>query len=136
MCLESSALKTSKEVVVTSPSCNIWSLFLMQVKTVWDKKIHNVWKSPVPLNPFHIQTLLKTPAADDFWKHNKHFLLLPQCFHLFSIKLFSIEIFYNFAEIFSKSSAADLIYVGKVWIMILRLMTYKKYIGLCLMFTL
>ena len=44
----------------------------------------------------------------------KQFLVLPQCFQLFSVIILSfIEIFHVFALLFSKLSAADLLYVGK-----------------------
>ena len=46
---------------------------------------------------------------------NKQFFLLSQVFHLFLIiKPLFIEIVHVFANIFGKSSAADLLYVGKV----------------------
>ena len=47
---------------------------------------------------------------------NKQFLLSPQCFQLYSITILSvsyIEIFSYFANILSRSSAAELLYVGK-----------------------
>ena len=44
----------------------------------------------------------------------EQFLLLSQCFQLFSvIKPTFIKLFRVFAWMFSKSSAADLMYVGK-----------------------
>ena len=46
--------------------------------------------------------------------HDEQFPHLPQCFQLFSaIKSRSIEIFYVLAVLFSKSSAADMLYVWK-----------------------
>ena len=46
--------------------------------------------------------------------HDEQFLLWPQCFqHYLKIKLSLIEIFQVFIAMFSKSSAADLLYVGK-----------------------
>ena len=46
--------------------------------------------------------------------HDEQFLLWPQCFQLYlEIKLSFMEIFLFFATIFSKSSVADLFYVGK-----------------------
>ena len=45
---------------------------------------------------------------------NEQFLLLAQCFQIFSIiKPLFMEIFHVFANIFSRSSSADLFYVGK-----------------------
>ena len=47
---------------------------------------------------------------------NKQFLHLPQCFQLRlfnNYKLLFMEIYYFFARMFWKSSAADLLYVGK-----------------------
>ena len=47
--------------------------------------------------------------------HFEQFLYLPQCFQLHSINITSlIEMFYIFAQIFMKTSAADLLYVRKV----------------------
>ena len=46
--------------------------------------------------------------------HDEQILLWPQCFQLYiTIKLYLIEIFQVFVNMFSKSSAADLLYVGK-----------------------
>ena len=46
--------------------------------------------------------------------HNEDFSLLPQCLQLYSlIKRSFIEHFQVFAKIFSKKSAADLLYVEK-----------------------
>ena len=46
--------------------------------------------------------------------HNEQFRLLPHCFQLYSvIKPLFKGIICSFAKIFSKSSAADLLYVGK-----------------------
>ena len=48
----------------------------------------------------------------------KQYLLLPKCFQLYSIiMLFYIEIFHIFDKMFSKSSAADLLYVGKCYLL-------------------
>ena len=45
----------------------------------------------------------------------EQFFLGPQCFQLYlTIKLSFIEIFQFFVIMFSKSSAADLLYVGRV----------------------
>ena len=46
--------------------------------------------------------------------HDEQFTLLPQCFQLYlMIKRSFMEIFHIFANMFSKLSAADLLYVGK-----------------------
>ena len=46
--------------------------------------------------------------------HDEQFLLWPQCFQLYlTIELSFMEIFQVFVTIFLKSSAADLLYVGK-----------------------
>ena len=46
--------------------------------------------------------------------HDQQFLLWPQSFQLYLIiKLSFMEIFQVFVTMFSKSSAADLLYVGK-----------------------
>ena len=71
------------------------------------------------------------PPADAFWRnsrrqltfenivakgeitHDEQFLLGPQCFQLYlTIKRFFMKIFQAFVTMFSKSSAADLLYVG------------------------
>ena len=61
-------------------------------------------------------------AAEDFRKHcskgeiahDEQFHHLPQCFQLnIMIKLSLMKIFHIFEKMFSKSSAADLLYVGK-----------------------
>ena len=53
-------------------------------------------------------------AAKDEIAHDGQFLLWPQCFLLYlTIKLSFMKIFQVFFTIFSKSSAADLLYVGK-----------------------
>ena len=45
--------------------------------------------------------------------HDEHFLLWQQCFQLYLItKLSLMESFLIFDEMFSKSSATDLLYVG------------------------
>ena len=45
---------------------------------------------------------------------NEQFLLLPQCFQLHSIFILSfIKIYHIFVALFSKSSAAELLHVGK-----------------------
>ena len=65
----------------------------------------------------HIQLYLHAFAAKQLLKYYEEpFLLLPGCFQLYSITLyiFSLpEIYLNFAWMFSRSSAADLLYVGK-----------------------
>ena len=76
----------------------------------------------MPLPVSHIKKLSDTSAADDFWHdsakteiaQNEQILLLSECFQLFSeiIPTF-IELFPVFAWMFSKWSAADLLYVGK-----------------------
>ena len=44
--------------------------------------------------------------------HDEHFLFWPQCFQLYlTVDLSFLEIFQVFANMFSKSSAADLLYV-------------------------
>ena len=46
--------------------------------------------------------------------YDEQFYLWPQCFQLyFTIMLSFMEIFQVFVTMFSKSSAADLLYVGK-----------------------
>ena len=46
--------------------------------------------------------------------HDDKFLLWPQSFQLYlTIKLSFMEIFQVFVTVFSKSPAADLLYVGK-----------------------
>ena len=60
-------------------------------------------------------------TADDFENivakggiaHDEQFHLLPQCFQPYlTIKLFFMVIFQVFVTMFSKSCAADLLYVG------------------------
>ena len=72
------------------------------------------------INPF--------PPADQFWQrtnienivakgeiaHDEQFHLWPQCFQLYlTIKLSFMEIFQVFVTMYTKSSAADLLYVDK-----------------------
>ena len=69
-----------------------------------------------------LSVLSDASAADEFWKHcekgeighDEQFYHLPQYFQLYLvIKLSLMEIFHSFENIFSKLSAADLLYVGK-----------------------
>ena len=60
------------------------------------------------------QTAVKNIVTKGEIAHHEQFLLLSQCFQLYSIiKLLLMEIFQVYANMFSKSSAADLLYVGK-----------------------
>ena len=53
-------------------------------------------------------------AAKGEIAHDDQFLLWPQCFQLYlTIKLFFMEIFQVIVTMFSKLSAADLLYVQK-----------------------
>ena len=56
-------------------------------------------------------------AADDFENNVAKGEIAhdePQCFQLYlTIKLYFMEIFHVFVTIFSKSSAAEFVYVGK-----------------------
>ena len=66
------------------------------------------------LNPF--QHIGASAAAFENIVQNEQFLLLLQCFQHHSIFLLSIlEIFIFFSNMISKSSAADKLYVGKIW---------------------
>ena len=69
-----------------------------------------------------LKALYDTLAADAFWKHstkgniakNYQLVILPQSFQLFSVIIPSFsEIFHNLLKMFLKSSAADMLYVGK-----------------------
>ena len=60
------------------------------------------------------QTTFENTVAKGEIAHNEQFLHLPQCFQLYlMMKLLCIEIFHIFVNMFLKSSAADLLYVGK-----------------------
>ena len=60
------------------------------------------------------QTTFKIIVTKGEIAHNEQFLHLPQLFQLYSIIILSIlDIFYILDLIISKSSAADLLYVGK-----------------------
>ena len=51
--------------------------------------------------------------AEEEIAHYEQFLLWPQCFQIYlTIRLSFLEIFQVFVTMFSKSSAADLLYVG------------------------
>ena len=59
------------------------------------------------------QTTFENIVAKDKIAHDEQFLLWPQCFQIyFTIKL-SLESFQVCVTMFSKSSAADVMYVGK-----------------------
>ena len=84
--------------------------------------LHWLHKQTLSLSLSHIQMLFDSSTAEDFWKHcfisgeiaqNQQFLLLPQCFQLYLIVEPSvIEIFQIFVNMLTKSSAAELLYVG------------------------
>ena len=58
--------------------------------------------------------LLKTLWQKEKIAHDEQFPILPQCFQLYlMIKLSFMEISHTFANMFSKSSAAKVSYVGK-----------------------
>ena len=60
------------------------------------------------------QTTLENIVTKGEIAHDEQFPLLPHCFQLYLIIKFSfMEIFHIFADMFSKSSAAELPYVGK-----------------------
>ena len=60
------------------------------------------------------QTTFENIVAKGEITHDEQFHLWPQCFQLYlTINLSLMEIFQDFATMFSKSSAADLLYVGK-----------------------
>ena len=64
----------------------------------------------VPLQQMTIENIVEKGEI----AHDEQFLLLRQYFQLFSTNKLSLtEIFCNYATMFSKSSAADLLYVGK-----------------------
>ena len=61
-----------------------------------------------------MQTTFENIVAKGEIAHDEQFLHLPQCFQLYLIiKGPFMEISQCFARMFSKSSAADLLYVGK-----------------------
>ena len=84
---------------------------------------HKTWFLIYFVNPFpQIGTLLTPLQQTTFEKsvakgeiaHDNKFVHLPQCFQLYlMIKPLFMDIFHTFANMFSKSSAADLFYVGK-----------------------
>ena len=60
------------------------------------------------------QTIFENIVAKGGFALIKQFLLLPKCFQLFIIIVLSfIEIYHIFAKMYSKSSTADFLYVGK-----------------------
>ena len=60
------------------------------------------------------QTTIENIVAKGEIAQNKQFLHLPQCLKLFAVIIPSfIEIFRFFANMLSKLSVADLLYVGK-----------------------
>ena len=62
----------------------------------------------------HMQTTFENTVTKGEIAQNKQFLLLLQCFQLDSVIILSfIKICNIFANMFSKLSAADLLYVGK-----------------------
>ena len=66
---------------------------------------------PIHFSLSHLQMHFDASAADNFENivTKGEFLLLPQCFQLFSVNLSTIiEIFHIFDQTFPKSSAADL----------------------------
>ena len=59
-------------------------------------------------------TTFKNIVAKGEIAHDEQFPLWPQCFQLYlTIKLSFMEIFQVFVTMFSKSSASDLLYMGK-----------------------
>ena len=96
--------------------------------------MHRLWTNvllvEISLNPFpHAdilwrfcsRQLLKQCAAKREIAYNVQFLLLPQCFQLDSSIILSFtEILHIFAKIFSKSSAADLLYLGMGWYLLMQ----------------
>ena len=63
---------------------------------------------------FHLQTTFENIVAKGEIAHDEQFLLWPQCFQLYlTVKLSFKEILQVFFTMFSKSFAADLVYVGK-----------------------
>ena len=100
--------------------------YLKEFKTLQHKQKKNVLIAKLPrINPF--------PHIDAFWRlcsrrlfenmltkeeiaQNKQFHLWSSCFQLYSIIVLSFKgSFKNISSLFSKSSAADLLYVGKGW---------------------
>ena len=75
------------------------------------------------LNISHLQTHFDAIAAETTFENivakgeiarDEQFPLWPQCFQLYlTVKISLVEIFQVFVTMFSKSSAADLLYIGK-----------------------
>ena len=60
------------------------------------------------------QTTFENFVTKEEISQNEQFLLLTECLQLYSISMSSFrEIFHIIVEVISKSSAADLLYVGK-----------------------
>ena len=70
---------------------------------------------PFPLyKHFLTQTTFENIVTKGDITHGEEFLCLPQCFQLYSMnKLSFMVVYYIFAQMFSKLSAADLLYVEK-----------------------
>ena len=61
------------------------------------------------------QTTFENIVAKREIAQNEQFLLLPQCYQLCLVIIpIFIEMFYCFAKMFSKSSAAESLYVGRL----------------------
>ena len=59
------------------------------------------------------QTTFENIGANGYFAQDEQFLLLPQCFQLYSIITLSlVESFDIYTEMFENSSNADLLYVG------------------------
>ena len=66
------------------------------------------------LLPYTDASTYETIEANKEIAHDEQFLLLPQCFQLDLVIILSfIEIVHDFANMFSKTSAADFLYVEK-----------------------
>ena len=80
------------------------------------------WHQKIPSNVGRYQNKELTLPVTSFWKHgnkksncsNNQFLLLSPCFHLYSNIVLSFQVsFQECLGMFSKLSAAELLYVGK-----------------------